>query len=147
MKVMRNAKTAGTRDAAHLVTLGQSNIAHGTTDTERDPNDAAHTSRMSHLKDLDSNARFISFEPLLNALGAINFTGIARAIVDGESGPGHGRCDGNERGKFAIFANVIRVEFFFKQGSDPRPKSGRIGGGRVERIFMAYRSRANPGPI
>ena len=124
MKVIRNAKTVGTRDAAHLVTLGQSNIAHGTTDTEHDPNDATHTSRMSHLKDLDSDAWFISFEPLLNALGAINLTGIAWAIVDGESGPGHSRCDGNERGKFAIFANVIRVEFFFKQGSGPRPKSG-----------------------
>ncbi len=37
INVMRNAKTAGTRDASHLVGLGQSNIAHGTTDAKRNP--------------------------------------------------------------------------------------------------------------
>ncbi|MFD2854248.1 DUF5131 family protein [Seohaeicola zhoushanensis] len=49
--------------------------------------DAAHVSRIRHLQEVNSPARFISFEPLLSPVGAVNLSGIAWAIVGGESGP------------------------------------------------------------
>ena len=49
--------------------------------------DAAHTSRIEHLKQINSVARFISFEPLLGPIGDVDLQGIAWAIVGGESGP------------------------------------------------------------
>jgi len=50
--------------------------------------DRAHTGRIVHLKNIQSEARFISFEPLLGPVGNIDLTGVAWAIVGGESGPG-----------------------------------------------------------
>ncbi len=50
--------------------------------------DAAYTSRIEHLKQINSDARFISFEPLLGPVGDVDLGGIAWAIVGGESG-GH----------------------------------------------------------
>lgn len=49
--------------------------------------DADHTSRIDHLKRINSPARFISFEPLLRSVGEVDLKGIAWAIVGGESGP------------------------------------------------------------
>ena len=43
--------------------------------------DAAHTSRIEHLKQINSDARFISFEPLLGAIGYVNLREIGRAHV------------------------------------------------------------------
>ncbi len=45
--------------------------------------DAAHASRISHLKDVNSDARFISFEPLLGPIDEVDLQGIAWAIVGG----------------------------------------------------------------
>lgn len=50
--------------------------------------DAAHTGRIRPLKDINSEARFISFEPLLASVGGVDLPGVAWAIVGGESGPG-----------------------------------------------------------
>ena len=86
--------------------------------------DAAHTSRIEHLKAVNSVARFISFEPLLSSVGRVDLRGIAWAIVGGESGPG-------ARPMARAWAAEIRdicqrdgVEFFFKQWGGARPKSG-----------------------
>ncbi len=49
--------------------------------------DAAHTCRIEHLRQINSDARFISFEPLLGPIGDVDLEGIAWAIVGGESGP------------------------------------------------------------
>lgn len=49
--------------------------------------DSAHKGRIKHLKTINSDARFISFEPLINEVGDIDLKGIAWAIVGGESGP------------------------------------------------------------
>jgi len=35
--------------------------------------DAAHSSRIEHLTQINSDARFISFEPLLGPIGNVNF--------------------------------------------------------------------------
>ena len=86
--------------------------------------DAAHVSRIGHLQDVNSPARFISFEPLLGPVGDVNLSGIAWAIVGGESGP-------KARPMQAEWAREIRqscdrhgTAFFFKQWGGPRPKSG-----------------------
>ncbi|WP_375257489.1 DUF5131 family protein [Citreimonas sp.] len=86
--------------------------------------DAAHKGRIRHLQDINSQARFISFEPLLGSIGEVNLTGIAWAIVGGESGP-------RARPMHPEWATEIRdichrdaVAFFFKQWGGARPKSG-----------------------
>ena len=85
---------------------------------------AAHTGRIEHLKQINSNIRFISFEPLLGPIGPINLQNIAWAIVGGESGP-------RARPMAAEWATEIRdicsrdgTAFFFKQWGGSRPKSG-----------------------
>lgn len=47
---------------------------------------AAYVSRIEHLRQINSAAQFISFEPLLGAVGKADLSGIAWAIVGGESG-------------------------------------------------------------
>ena len=86
--------------------------------------DAEHAGRIEHLQQIRSAARFISFEPLLGPIGAVDLTGIAWAIVGGESGP-------KARPMAPSWATELRdrcrqfgVAFFFKQWGGPRPKSG-----------------------
>ena len=49
---------------------------------------AAAMTRLRHLKQTNASTRFISFEPLLGALGSIDLTDIHWVIAGGESGPG-----------------------------------------------------------
>ena len=86
--------------------------------------DTAHKGRIDHLRQVNSEARFISFEPLLGPIGSINLSGIAWAIVGGESGP-------KARPMLPLWATELRdrcategVAFFFKQWGGARPKSG-----------------------
>ena len=86
--------------------------------------DSAHKSRIEHLRQINSEARFISFEPLLGSIGEVDLSGIAWAIVGGESGP-------RARAMEPIWATELRdacrhfgVAFFFKQWGGARPKSG-----------------------
>ncbi len=86
--------------------------------------DAAHKRRIEHLRQINSVARFISFEPLLGSIGEVDLNGVAWAIVGGESGP-------RARPMRAEWATELRVAcersgaaFFFKQWGGARPKSG-----------------------
>ncbi len=86
--------------------------------------DAQHKGRVDHLKQVNSDARFISFEPLLGPIPSIDLRGIAWAIVGGESGP-------RARPMQECWVRQIRdtcerdgVAFFFKQWGGARPKSG-----------------------
>jgi protein gp37 len=86
--------------------------------------DSRHKNRIEHLRQINSDARFISFEPLLGPIGDVNLTGIAWAIVGGESGP-------KARPMMPDWATQLRktcrdfgVAFFFKQWGGARPKSG-----------------------
>lgn len=86
--------------------------------------DRAHLSRLEHIKQVNATVRFISFEPLLGQIGKIDLSGIAWAIVGGESGP-------NARPMHPAWARELRdqcidqnVAFFFKQWGGTRPKSG-----------------------
>lgn len=86
--------------------------------------DARHKGRVDHLKQINSDARFISFEPLLGPIPAIDLRGIAWAIVGGESGP---RARPMQEGWVRQIRDACErdgVAFFFKQWGGARPKSG-----------------------
>jgi len=88
--------------------------------------------RIDHLRNVPAQVKFISFEPLLEALGKINFSCIHWAIVGGESGP-------RARPMAKRWLIDIRdqclaagVPFFFKQwGGINKKKAGRTLDGRT----------------
>ena len=77
--------------------------------------DAAHTTRIRHLKQVRSDARFISFEPLLGGIGDVDLSGIAWAIVGGESGPWARPMDEVWVKGIRDLCDRDQVSFFFKQ--------------------------------
>ncbi len=86
--------------------------------------DAQATSRIQHLRASPAGVRFLSIEPLIGAVGAVNLDGIDWVIVGGESGPG-------SRPVHLEWVREVRdqcvtqnVAFFFKQWGGLRPKSG-----------------------
>lgn len=86
--------------------------------------DADHKSRIDHLKQINSDALFISFEPLLGPIGAVDLKGVAWAIVGGESGPGARPMEGAWVRELKVVCDRDEVAFFFKQWGGARPKSG-----------------------
>ncbi len=85
---------------------------------------AMYKSRIEILKQVDCNIKFISFEPLVGAVGEVDLSGISWAIAGGESGPNH-------RPILREWVREIRdqcgeqgVSFFFKQWGGITPKSG-----------------------
>lgn len=83
-----------------------------------------YVSRIDDLRRVPAALRFVSFEPLLDSVGAVDLTGIGWAIVGGESGPG-------AREMQASWAREIRdasvsqgVPFFFKQWGGNRSAHG-----------------------
>lgn len=86
--------------------------------------DAAHASRIGHLKEVNSEARFISFEPLLGLIDNVDLTGVAWAIVGGESGPGARPMQAEWARRLRDICERDGVAFFFKQWGGARPKSG-----------------------
>jgi protein gp37 len=86
--------------------------------------DAARKSRIEHLRQINSEARFISFEPLLGPIGHVDLKGIAWAIVGGESGPRARPMKHAWATELRIACERFGVAFFFKQWGGARPKSG-----------------------
>jgi protein gp37 len=86
--------------------------------------DRTHASRIQHLRCINSDGRFISFEPLLGAIGDVDLTGVAWAIVGGESGPGARPMHRDWAAELRDICSRDRVAFFFKQWGGARPKSG-----------------------
>lgn len=86
-------------------------------------NDKA-VSRITHLQDANVGVRFLSIEPLIGPVGALNLRGIDWVIVGGESGPGARPMDP----KWAIDVRnqcvELKVAFFFKQWGGRTPKAG-----------------------
>lgn len=86
--------------------------------------DAKNAVRIKHLQAAPAAVKFVSFEPLLASVGAVDLTGIDWAIVGGESGP---RCRPMEE-QWAIeirdLCRKSKTAFFFKQWGGVRPKSG-----------------------
>lgn len=95
--------------------------------------------RIDHLREIDARIRFLSVEPLLEDVGALDLTQIHWVIVGGESGP-------KARPMAQEWAESVRgqcheqdVAFFFKQwggwGADgkrrAKSKNGRLLNGRT----------------
>lgn len=94
--------------------------------------DARVTSRIDELRQVPAAVRFISFEPLIGRVGALNLTGIDWAIVGGESGP-HARPM-SELWVAEIFDACRQSDtaFFFKQwGGVRKDLTGRVLNGRT----------------
>lgn len=86
--------------------------------------DAKNTVRIKHLRAAQASTKFISFEPLIGPVGAVDLTTINWAIVGGESGP---KCRPMEEAWALDILKQCRaqkVAFFFKQWGGVRPKSG-----------------------
>ena len=86
--------------------------------------DSAHKGRIEHLRQINSDARFISFEPLLGQIGEVDLGGIAWAIVGGESGPKARPMEPAWATELRLACEQFDVAFFFKQWGGARPKSG-----------------------
>ena len=86
--------------------------------------DGRSRARINHLRQAPAAVRFLSVEPLIGPLGAVDLSGIHWVIAGGESGPG-------ARPMHVDWAREVRdqcaaqgVAFFFKQWGGIRPKSG-----------------------
>lgn len=81
-------------------------------------------SRIAHLQNANAAVRFLSVEPLLEALGVLNLEGIHWVIVGGESGPGARPMEKKWAIDVRRQCEKAGVAFFFKQWGGFRPKSG-----------------------
>lgn len=79
--------------------------------------------RLKHLKETKAAIRFVSFEPLLEAIGKVDLSGVKWAIVGGESGH-------RARPMKSAWVRELRdqcldqdVAFFFKQWGGRTPKA------------------------
>ena len=100
--------------------------------------------RLNALRETPATVRFVSAEPLLEDLGAIDLTGIHWVIAGGESGPGARRMletwvHGVERQ-----CREQGVPFFFKQwGGVRKSATGRRLNGRTYDDFPVQIERAS----
>jgi protein gp37 len=88
--------------------------------------------RIDYLRRVPARVRFVSFEPLLERLGEIDFTGIDWVIVGGESGPGARPMEQAWVVEIREQCLAASVPFFFKQwGGTNKKKAGRLLNGRT----------------
>jgi len=93
--------------------------------------DAASGARLRHLRETPASVRFVSAEPLIGPLGALDLSGVSWMIVGGESGPRHRPIDASWVREIRDSCLAQDVAFFFKQWGGYRPKSlGKILDGR-----------------
>lgn len=92
---------------------------------------AAYLDRIEVLRDIPAAVRFVSFEPLIGAVGRPNLKGIHWAIVGGESGPAARPMDPRWVSDIQRACGK-RTAFFFKQwGGVNKKKTGRMLNGRT----------------
>jgi protein gp37 len=88
--------------------------------------------RIEHLRSAPARVRFLSIEPLLEDLDAINLSGIGWVIVGGESGPGARPMKREWVVSVRRQCRQQNVPFFFKQwGGVRKSKAGRLLDGRT----------------
>ncbi len=94
--------------------------------------DSAVVGRIDALRKVSAAIRFISFEPLIGAIGRVNLSGIQWAIVGGESG--NGARPIREQWIDEIYEQCLTqgTAFFFKQwgawGKDNKKRSKKANG-------------------
>jgi len=88
--------------------------------------------RLEHLRSALAAMRFLSIEPLLEALGCLDLRGIAWVIVGGESGPKARAIQPTWVREIRDQCLATRVPFFFKQwGGVRKHRTGRVLDGRI----------------
>lgn len=93
---------------------------------------ASYLDRIDILRSVPAHVRFVSFEPLLGPVGAVDLDMIHWVIAGGESGPGARAVEGEWIEEIQIACHQQDVPFFFKQwGGTQKGKTGRMLGGRT----------------
>ena len=88
--------------------------------------------RVDHVREVSAAVRFLSLEPLLGPVGAIDLSGIHWVIVGGESGPGARPMEANWIREIRKQCHAQNVPFFFKQwGGVQKKRNGRVLDGRT----------------
>jgi protein gp37 len=101
--------------------------------------------RVDQLRKVPSPVRFISAEPLLGSLEALDIEGINWLIVGGESGPKHRACNPEWVRELRDKCLSNGVAFFFKQWGGRTPKAGgRELDGRTWDEYPSYPSTDTP---
>jgi protein gp37 len=91
-----------------------------------------YVERIKSLREVAAQIRFVSFEPLIDAIGKINLSGIHWAIVGGESGPGARPMKQEWVEEIQSQCKRQHTAFFFKQwGGFNKKNGGRIYRGRT----------------
>lgn len=91
-----------------------------------------YTFRIDHLRQSGASTRFLSLEPLLGPIRALDLDGIDWVIVGGESGSRARRIDPDWVRNIRDQSQDLAIPFFFKQwGGKNRKRAGRILDGRV----------------
>lgn len=85
---------------------------------------AKYAFRIDHLRKVPAAIRFVSAEPLLGPLPALDLTDIHWLIAGGESGPNARPVDPEWLFDLRDQCRDRRVEFFFKQWGGRTPKAG-----------------------
>lgn len=80
--------------------------------------------RVDYLRQVQSEVRFLSIEPLLGPIPKLSLEGIHWVIVGGESGPGHRPVKKEWITEIRNQCQAARVDFFFKQWGGHTPKAG-----------------------
>ena len=103
---------------------------------------AAYGFRVDHLREVPAAVRFVSAEPLLTQLTALDLSGIDWLIAGGESGPGAREMRGDWVTGLRDLCDAEGVAFFFKQWGGINPKSGgRMVGGVTYDAMPVARDR------
>ncbi len=91
-----------------------------------------YTFRINHLRKVGAMIKFISFEPLLGPIHALNLRGIDWVIVGGESGHQARPLNASWVVGIRDRCRSTKVPFFFKQWGGPnKKKTGRELEGRI----------------
>lgn len=86
--------------------------------------DSAVLDRIDELRAIPGFIRFISFEPLIGSVGAVDLTNIDWAIVGGESGPRARPMQVDWVQQIEDRCRAYGTAFFFKQWGGITPKAG-----------------------
>jgi len=88
--------------------------------------------RADHLRKVPAALRFLSLEPLLGPISALDLAGIHWVIVGGESGPGARPIEAEWVREIRKQCRAADVPFFFKQwGGVQKKRNGRVLDGRT----------------
>ena len=102
--------------------------------------DGSRLSRVRHLEDAPAGARFLSIEPLIGRIGALDLGCIDWVIVGGESGPRARPMQPDWVREIRDQCGEQGVAFFFKQWGGPTRK-------RAGANSMAVNGTSFPAPI